>query len=87
MFRKKEGNMKFHSKQKKIILYYRIEAVIFDRHILVSGSQDKTVKIWDIKSGKYTHTFEGHQGGVWCLSFFTPNLILSGSHDGSIKVS
>lgn len=63
-----------------------IEAVIFDRHILVSGSQDKTVKIWDIKSGKYTHTFEGHQGGVWCLSFFTPNLILSGSHDGSIKV-
>ncbi len=29
---------------------------------LASGSDDKTVKLWDVHSGKLLRTLEGHQG-------------------------
>lgn len=33
--------------------------------VLYSASQDKTVKLWDIKSGANIATIAGHTRGLW----------------------
>ena len=54
-------------------------------HELVSGSFDKTLKIWDMESGTCTKTLE-NTSYIYCLNQLTSELIVSGSEDGSIKV-
>ena len=53
---------------------------------LLSGSEDQTVKLWDVSSGKLIRTFKGHTGGVASVAFLTDGKrITSGAHDG-IKI-
>ena len=36
----------------------------------VSGSHDKTVKVWDLnKPQKSVATLTGHKEGVWCVNY------------------
>jgi F-box and WD-40 domain protein MET30 len=53
--------------------------------LLVSGSLDNTVKLWDIDSGKVMHTLFGHIEGVWAVAC-NEMRVVSGSHDRTIKV-
>lgn len=53
--------------------------------LLVSGSLDNTVKVWDIESGKVMRTLFGHIEGVWAVACNDMRLV-SGSHDRTIKV-
>jgi F-box/WD-40 domain protein MET30 len=53
--------------------------------VLVSGSLDNTIKIWDISTAKAVKTFFGHIEGVWAVASDKMRLI-SGSHDRTIKV-
>lgn len=55
------------------------------RQLLVSGSLDNTVKLWDIDSGKVVRTLFGHLEGVWAVACNKMRLV-SGSHDRTIKV-
>lgn len=41
----------------------------FDSSRIITGSRDRTIKIWCIKTGKCIATFEGHTGSVLCLKF------------------
>jgi WD40 repeat protein len=54
---------------------------------IISGSYDKTVKVWDASTGSCLHTLEGHGSDVTsvCMS---PNgsQIISGSADETVKV-
>ncbi|CAL1703759.1 unnamed protein product [Somion occarium] len=53
--------------------------------VLISGSLDNTIKVWDIDSGKAVRTLFGHIEGVWAVA--SDNLrLVSGSHDRTIKV-
>lgn len=53
--------------------------------VLISGSLDNMIKVWDIDSGKVTRTLFGHIEGVWAVA--SDNLrLVSGSHDRTIKV-
>ena len=54
--------------------------------VLISGSLDNTVKMWDINTGKAVRTFFGHIEGVWSVAADKMRLI-SGSHDRTIKAS
>lgn len=54
--------------------------------VLISGSLDNTIKLWDIETGKTTRTYFGHIEGVWAVASDKMRLV-SGSHDRTIKVS
>jgi WD40 repeat protein len=54
---------------------------------IVSSSDDKTIKLWDIKSAKLIKTFKGHTDNIKAVSI-TPDgkNIISGSDDYTIKL-
>ncbi|ETO33365.1 hypothetical protein RFI_03740 [Reticulomyxa filosa] len=36
---------------------------------IISGSDDKTIRLWDTQSGKQLQIFHGHMGSVYCVQF------------------
>ncbi|ROT40806.1 sulfur controller 2 [Sodiomyces alkalinus F11] len=57
----------------------------FDDQILVTGSYDAKIKIWDINTGKEIRTLTGHTMGIRTLKF-VDNKLFSGSLDSTVKV-
>jgi WD40 repeat protein len=57
----------------------------FNSQILVSGSRDRTLKIWAMDSGTCLHTLYGHEASVLCLQF-DDRWIISGSSDTQMVV-
>ena len=54
---------------------------------IVSGSWDKTLKVWDAQTGKETLTLKGHSRGVASVSFSPDGKrIVSGCVDNTLKV-
>ena len=47
-------------------------AFLLDGTLLVSGSYDNTIKLWDMQTGGVVKTFQGHSGGI-CSVFISPN--------------
>jgi len=46
-------------------------AISADMHKAASGSEDRTVRIWDVDSGKELRRLEGHRGAVRAVAFST----------------
>jgi hypothetical protein len=58
-----------------------------DGKTIASGSDDTTIKVWDVATGRLLHTLEGHQAAVRSLSYSPDGkTIASGSDDATIKV-
>lgn len=55
------------------------------RPVLVTGSLDNTLKLWDIRTGRCFYTLFGHVEGVWSVDVDTLRIV-SASHDRTIKV-
>ncbi|KAF8652707.1 hypothetical protein AX16_004211 [Volvariella volvacea WC 439] len=53
--------------------------------VLISGSLDNTIKVWDIDTGKTLKTLFGHIEGVWAVASDKVRIV-SGSHDRTLKV-
>jgi F-box/WD-40 domain protein MET30 len=54
-------------------------------NLIVSGSLDNTIKVWDCKTGKCEKTLFGHMDGVWTVDADSLRIV-SGSRDKTIKV-
>ncbi|KZS89491.1 hypothetical protein SISNIDRAFT_398115, partial [Sistotremastrum niveocremeum HHB9708] len=54
---------------------------------VVSGSDDKTVRIWDAATGAEVHKMEGHTSSVYSVAF-SPNgtHVVSGSYDKTVRI-
>ena len=58
-----------------------------DGTLLVSGSFDKTIKLWDLQTGGFIKTFQGHTGPIHSISISANGtLIASGSEDETIRL-
>ncbi|KAI1292337.1 F-box/WD repeat-containing protein 7 [Halotydeus destructor] len=55
-------------------------------NLIVSGSDDNTLKVWSSTSGKCLRTLTGHTGGVWSSQLSPSNIVISGSTDRTLKV-
>ncbi|KAF2764335.1 WD40 repeat-like protein [Teratosphaeria nubilosa] len=57
----------------------------FDDSVLITGSYDSTVKVWDINTGRELRTLTGHTSGIRCLQF-DDNKLMTGSLDHTLKL-
>jgi katanin p80 WD40 repeat-containing subunit B1 len=56
-------------------------------NILVSGSLDTNVKVWDLRTKKSLHTLKSHAKPITCVDISTDGrVIASGSADSTVKV-
>ena len=51
-----------------------------------SGSDDKLIKLWSLKSFKFIKTLKGHDCGISAVIMSSAGYIISGSKDKSVKL-
>ncbi|ETO31829.1 G-protein beta WD-40 repeats containing protein [Reticulomyxa filosa] len=72
---------------------YSIDCFTLDcDQFICSGSDDKTVRVWDVENNKQIQSFNGHSSSVSCVKFspyhcrnYRRNVICSASHDKTIR--
>lgn len=58
-----------------------------DGRTVVSGSFDRTARLWDIETGQLLATLPGHTGGVWGVALSgDQRMAASGSVDGAVRL-
>ncbi|XP_070581106.1 transducin beta-like protein 3 isoform X2 [Ptychodera flava] len=55
--------------------------------LIASGSQDRSVKLWNADTASLQGVFRGHRRGIWCVQFSPVDQVLAtSSGDGTIKL-
>ena len=55
-------------------------------NLLVSGSGDCSIRIWNFRNGTCERSLEGHSGTVWSVQQ-KGDLMISGSHDNTVRIN
>jgi len=54
--------------------------------LIVSGSDDQTLRVWSSETGQCVATLEGHTGGVWSSQLTEDDIVISGATDRTIRI-
>ena len=54
--------------------------------LLASGSEDMTVRVWEVESSRLVWVLVGHTSGVCALAGLPGGLVASGLEDGAIVI-
>ena len=58
-----------------------------DRRQALSGSDDRTLKLWEVRTGRPLHLFAGHESGVNAVTISPDgHHALSGSYDRTLRL-
>ena len=68
-----------------LVVFGKLSMEVNDIH-LISCSNDRSIKRWDLSTGMCLETFHGHIGSIYCLEFMPNNRLISGSNDKTIKI-
>ncbi|KAK3935342.1 F-box/WD repeat-containing protein 1A [Diplogelasinospora grovesii] len=66
-----------------------IYSLQYNAQYLVSGSRDRTLKVWDMETRRLIRTLAKHRGSVLCLQFDSDpeeDIIVSGSSDSDVII-
>jgi WD40 repeat protein len=62
-------------------------ALTVDGQLAISASYDKTVKVWEVASGRLVHTLTGHSAPVYSVALSKDGrIVVSASYDHTLKV-
>lgn len=62
-------------------------AISPDSNYAATGSRDKTIKLWELSTGREVRTFFGHEGSVNCIDFSRDgNYMISSSGDKTARI-
>lgn len=59
---------------------------LLPNHLIVSGSYDKYIRIYDSENGNCLRAWEAHKKEISALATLNNNQFVSGSYDGALKV-
>nr|POE47008.1 isoform 2 of f-box/wd repeat-containing protein 1a [Quercus suber] len=62
-----------------------VNAVMIHENTIVSASGDRTIKSWNIDTGKLVRTYTGHSKGIACVQY-DGRRIVSGSSDNTVRI-
>ncbi|KIK81953.1 hypothetical protein PAXRUDRAFT_832528 [Paxillus rubicundulus Ve08.2h10] len=58
-----------------------------DNKLLVAGSEDKHIRVWNLETGEFLRTLSGHCGEVYALAFTSDSgTLLTASGDHTVRV-
>lgn len=60
--------------------------IVLENDLVASGSNDKTVKVWNSKNGSLIQSLESHASSVYTLAMLQNGNLVSGSADRTIKI-
>ncbi len=65
----------------------KVISVAFDStYLIASGSEDRTIKLWDKNTGNLLRSLTGHGDKVYAVAFDSNSMLASGSVDKTIKL-
>lgn len=58
-----------------------------DGHLIAVAGEDKCIRLWDVRTGKAVHQFQGHSDAALCMAFTSDgDWMVSGGRDNTIRV-
>ncbi|KEQ69490.1 WD40 repeat-like protein [Aureobasidium namibiae CBS 147.97] len=62
-----------------------VTCLLLESDMIITGSDDTTINLYDAQTGALLKTFQAHDGGIWSLQR-DGDILVSGSTDQSIRV-